>query len=110
MSFEFRPMRSLIFVDCVREEYRHRLQHWLYNTHIPDSISKFTPYCVKYAFYNALPVPPGGERFGTRRMQMTEHYWLINEMLPLVRLCRRKCCAGRACCPIRTKRSRKWPI
>ena len=32
MSFEFRPMRSLIFVDCVREEYRHRLQHWLYNT------------------------------------------------------------------------------
>lgn len=85
MSFEFRPMRSLIFVDCVREEYRHRLQHWLYNTHIPDSISKFTPYCVKYAFYNALPVPPGGERFGTRRMQMTEHYWLINEMLPEMR-------------------------
>ena len=34
MSFEFRPMRSLIFVDCVREEYRHRLQHWLYNTHL----------------------------------------------------------------------------
>lgn len=63
MSFEFRPMRSLIFVDCVREEYRHRLQHWLYNTHIPDSISKFTPYCVKYAFYNALPVPPGGRTF-----------------------------------------------
>ena len=85
VRFGARPMRSLIFVDCVREEYRHRLQHWLYNTHIPDSISKFTPYCVKYAFYNALPVPPGGERFGTRRMQMTEHYWLINEMLPEMR-------------------------
>lgn len=80
MSFEFRPMRSLIFVDCVREQYRHRLQHWLYNVHVPDSISKFTPYCMKYAFYSALPVPPEGERFGTRRMQMTEHYWLVNEM------------------------------
>lgn len=29
---------------------------------------------MKYAFYNALPTPPEGERFGTRRMQMTEHY------------------------------------
>lgn len=82
MSFEFRPMRSVIYVDCVREEYRHRLQHWLYNVHVPDSISKFTPYVMKYAFYNALPVPPQGERFGTRRMQMTEHYWLLNEMQP----------------------------
>lgn len=82
MSFEFRPMRSVIYVDCVREEYRHRLQHWLYNVHVPDSISKFTPYVMKYAFYNALPTPPEGERFGTRRMQMTEHYWLLNELTP----------------------------
>ena len=29
MPFAPRPMRSLIFVDCVREEYRHRLLHWL---------------------------------------------------------------------------------
>ena len=82
MAFEFRPMRSLIFVDCVREEYRHRLQHWLYAIHVPDSISKFGTYCNKYAFYNALPTPPEGERFGTRRMQLTEHYWLVNEMTP----------------------------
>ena len=82
MAFEYRPMRSVIFVDCVREEYRHRLLHWLYAMHVPDSISKFGPYVTKYAFYNALPVPPGGERFGTRRMQMTEHYWLMNEMTP----------------------------
>ena len=82
MSFEYRPMRSVIYVDCVREEYRHRLQHWLYSTHVPDSISKFAPYCNKYAFYNALPVPPEGERFGARRMQMTEHYWMVNEMTP----------------------------
>lgn len=80
--FEYRPMRSVIYVDCVREEYRHKLQHWLYSVHVPDSISKFGPYCNKYAFYNALPVPPQGERFGTRRMQMTEHYWLVNEMTP----------------------------
>lgn len=80
--FEYRPMRSVIYVDCVREEYRHKLQHWLYSVHVPDSISKFAPYCNKYAFYNALPVPPQGERFGTRRMQMTEHYWLINEITP----------------------------
>lgn len=82
MSFEYRPMRSLIFVDCVREEYRHRLQHWLYAIHVPDSISKFGTYCNKYAFYNALPTPPEGERFGTRRMQMTEHYWMVNEITP----------------------------
>ena len=67
MPFESRPMRSLIYVDCVREEYRHRLLHWLYAMHVPDSISKFGPYVTKYAFYNALPTPPGGERFGTRR-------------------------------------------
>jgi hypothetical protein len=79
-------MRSLIFVDCVREEYRHRLLHWLYAMHVPDSISKFGPYVQKYAFYNALPVPPEGERFGTRRMQMTEHYWLLNEMTPEMRV------------------------
>lgn len=85
MPFEYHPMRSVIYVDCVREEYRHRLQHWLYSVHVPDSISKFTPYCNKYAFYNALPVPPEGERFGTRRMQMTEHYWMVNEMLPEMR-------------------------
>jgi len=75
-------MRSIIYVDCVREEYCHRLQHWIYYTHVPDSINKFAPYCNKYTFYNALPVPPEGERFGTRRMQMTEHYWMVNEMTP----------------------------
>ena len=85
--FDYRPMRSIIFVDCVREEYRHRLQHWLYAVHIPDSISKFGPYVSKYAFYNALPVPPEGERFGTRRFQMTEHYWLTNEMAPEMSAC-----------------------
>ena len=82
MAFDYRPMRSVIYVDCVREEYRHRLQHWLYAIHIPDSISKFGPYVTKYAFYNALPTPPEGERFGTRRMQMTEHYWMVNEITP----------------------------
>ena len=80
--FEYRPMRSVIYVDCVREEYRHRLQHWLYSVHVPDSIGKFTPYCNKYTFYSALPTPPEGERFGTRRMQMTEHYWMVNELTP----------------------------
>ncbi|MFD1672001.1 hypothetical protein ACFQ5M_07835 [Agrilactobacillus yilanensis] len=82
MSFEFRPMRSVIYVDVIKEKYRPKLLHWLYGHHIQDSISKFGPYVTKYAFYNAFPVPPEGERFGTRRMQMTEHYWLINEMTP----------------------------
>jgi hypothetical protein len=86
MAVEFRPMRSIIYVDVCREEYRHRLQHWLYGHHIQDSISNFGPYVTKYAFYNALPVPPEGDRFGTRRMQMTEHYWLVNEMLPEMRV------------------------
>lgn len=82
MAFDFRLMRSLIFVDCVREEYRHKLQNWLYCTHIQDSIAKFGPYVTKYAFYNALPIPPEGKRFGARNVQMTEHYWMVNELLP----------------------------
>ncbi|MDL2295077.1 acetyl-CoA hydrolase [Ruminococcaceae bacterium OttesenSCG-928-D13] len=78
MANEFKPMRSIIFVDVVREEYRHKLLHWLHHHHVQDSISQFEPYVSKYAFYMALPTPPDGERFGTLRMQMTEHYWLLN--------------------------------
>ncbi|MCD8149391.1 MAG: acetyl-CoA hydrolase [Clostridiales bacterium] len=74
----YQPLRSLIFVDCVKEEYRHRLQHWLYYYHVPESMAKFEPWVTKYAFYNALPTPPEGERFGTYRMQLTEHYWMVN--------------------------------
>lgn len=75
-------MRSVIYVDVIKEKYRPKLLHWLYGHHIQDSISKFGPYVTKYSFYNAFPVPPEGDRFGTRRMQMTEHYWLLNEMNP----------------------------
>ena len=78
MAVEYQPMRSLIYVDVVKEEYRHRLKHWLHRYHIADSISQFGPYVNKYAFYPALPTPPEGERFGTIRMQLTEHYWMIN--------------------------------
>jgi chalcone isomerase len=80
MSLEFKPMRSLIYVDVVKEDCRHMLKHWLYKHHIPDSISQFGPYVTKYAFYPALPTPTEGDRFGTCRMQLTEHYWTINPM------------------------------
>lgn len=86
MGVEFDPMRSFIYVDVVKEEYRHKLEHWLYFHHIPESISQFEPYCTKYAFYNALPVPEGGERFGTARMQITEHSWLVNIMDPALKV------------------------
>lgn len=76
----YQPLRSLIYVDCVKEEYRHKLQHWLYYYHAPESIAKFEPWVTKYAYYNALPTPPEGERFGTYRMQLTEHYWMVNPM------------------------------
>ena len=75
---EFYPVRSIILVDLAHEDYRIKLENWLYRYHVPDSISQFGPYVSKYAFYPALPTPPGGERFGTVRMQMTEHYWLAN--------------------------------
>lgn len=78
MPIEYNPMRSLIYVDCVKEDYRVKLEHWLFCHHIPDSISQFGPYVSKYAFYSALPTPPEGERFGTIKMQLTEHYWMIN--------------------------------
>lgn len=75
---DFYPVRSLIYVDLAKEDYRIKLENWLYRYHIPDSISQFGPYVSKYAFYQALPVPEGGERMGAVRMQMTEHYWLAN--------------------------------
>ncbi|CAH0040789.1 unnamed protein product [Clonostachys rhizophaga] len=78
MSATFHPMRSLIYVSCENEDYRHKVLHWLYKTHIPESIAQFEPYVTKYSFYNALPVPKDGERFGTCNLQLTEHYFLIH--------------------------------
>jgi hypothetical protein len=65
----------LIFLRVAREEYRHRLRHWLYRCHIPDSISQFEPYVSKYAYYPAFPPPPGSEAFGAHNLALTEHYW-----------------------------------
>ena len=62
-DFKFEPMRSLIYVDCVSEDYRPKLQRWLYKVHIPDSISQFEPYVTKYAFYPSFPIPPQGVHF-----------------------------------------------
>ncbi len=78
MPIEFNPTRSFIYVDVKKEEYRHKLHHWLYYYHIPESIAKFESFCTKYQFYDALPVPPGGENFGTVKMQLTEHHWLVD--------------------------------
>lgn len=82
MAYEFNLMRSLIYVGLAKEEYRHRLEEWLYKYHVPEGISKFVPYCNKYAFYQCYPTPPEGDRFGHRKMQLTEHYWLVDEHLP----------------------------
>ncbi len=82
MAYEFNLMRSLIYVGLAKEEYRHRLEEWLYKYHVPESISKFVPYCNKYAFYQCYPTPPEGDRFGHRKMQLTEHYWLVDEHMP----------------------------
>lgn len=82
MAFDFKIMRSLIYVGLAKEEYRPRLMHWLYYHHVPESISKLAPYCSKYAFYQAYPTPPEGVRFGARTLQLTEHYWLVDEHLP----------------------------
>ena len=81
-DFKFEPMRSLIYVDCAREDYRPKLQRWLYKTHIPDSIGQFEPYVTKYAFYPSFPMPPQGDRFGYARMQLTEHHWLVSDLDP----------------------------
>ncbi|MEI3339967.1 MAG: hypothetical protein V8R80_08505 [Eubacterium sp.] len=81
-DFKFEPMRSLIYVDCAKEDYRPNLQRWLYKTHVPDSISQFEPYVTKYAFYPSFPIPPEGDRFGYARMQLTEHHWLVSDLDP----------------------------
>lgn len=74
-TLPYQPMRSLLYVDLGKEEYRVKLEHFLYKTHIPESISIFEPYVTKYAFYQALPVPEGAAPYGPIRMQLTEHYW-----------------------------------
>lgn len=77
MGIEFNPMRSMIFTDVAKEEYRHKLLKW-HMLHVEDSIAQFEPYVTKYAFYQALPVPPEGERFGAARFHLCEHHWLCN--------------------------------
>lgn len=79
---EFNLMRSVLYVDVIKEQYRPKMIHWLYRHHVSDSMSQFMPYVTKYAFYNALPTPPQGDLFGTNRMQLTEHYWLVNPLTP----------------------------
>ena len=86
MKIEFEPLRSLIYINVAKEDYRHKLQNWLYRTHVPESIAQFEPYVTKYAFYSALPVPPDGKRFGTYNFQLTEHHWLLNPMNPILNI------------------------
>jgi hypothetical protein len=85
MAYEFNPKRSLIFVRVAKEEYRHKLRHWLYQYHIPNSISQFEPYVSKYAFYAALPTPPGGDDYGAHNNHLAEHYWLVSNFDARVR-------------------------
>ena len=47
---EFYPVRSLIYVDLAHEDYRIKLENWLYRYHIPDSISQFGPYVSNMHF------------------------------------------------------------
>lgn len=75
---EFRPMRSFILQNIRSDNDRPKMLRWLYKQHVPESISQFMPYCTKYATYHALPVPDGGQDFGTYNAWMTEHYWLFN--------------------------------
>ncbi len=81
-DFKFEPMRSLIYVNVAKEDYRPNLQRWLYKTHVPESISQFEPYVTKYAFYPSFPCPPEGDRFGYAKMQLTEHHWLVSDLDP----------------------------
>lgn len=79
-TIEFNPMRSIIFVHCAKEKFRHKLQHWQYYHHVQESMAQFGPYVSKYTYYWALPVPEDGERFGTRNYNIAEHYWMVNPM------------------------------
>jgi hypothetical protein len=85
MAFDFNPVRSLIFIRVAREEYRHKLRHWMQRYHIAESMAQFDPYVSKYAYYPALPVPSGGEKFGAHNFQLTEHYWLVSDFDPHVK-------------------------
>ncbi len=75
---KFQPMRSIIMVSVRDDSDLPAAYRWLYKDHVADSISQFEPYVTKYATYRALPVPKGGNDFGTYNWIMTEHYWLIN--------------------------------
>ena len=82
MAFDFNLYRSLIYVGLSKEEYRVKLNHWLYKYHLNESLSNFGPYCTQYSYYPCFPTPEEGDRFGSRKMQMTEHYWLVDEHMP----------------------------
>lgn len=78
VAIPFEPTRSFIMVSVRDDSDLPAAYRWLYKDHVDDSISQFEPYVTRYATYRALPVPPGGEDFGTYNWIMTEHYWLIN--------------------------------
>ena len=75
---KWQPMRSSLMVSVRDDSDLPAAYRWLYKHHVADSISQFAPYVTKYATYRALPIPPGGEEFGTYNFIMTEHYWLID--------------------------------
>lgn len=75
---KWQPMRSSIMVSVRDDNDLPAAYRWLYKHHVNDSISQFAPYVTKYATYRALPVPGGGEDFGSYNFIMTEHYWLID--------------------------------
>ena len=66
MAVSYQPMRSLIYVDVVKEDYRHKLKHWLHRYHIADSISQFGPYV------NQIRLLPGPSH-PARRRKIRDH-------------------------------------
>lgn len=73
-----RPMRSILMVSVKDDSCLPKAYRWLYEHHVPESISQFAPYVTQYATYRALPLPEGAKDFGAYNWIMTEHYWLMN--------------------------------
>ena len=38
----YQPLRSLIYVDCVKEEYRHKIAALAYYYHAPEALQNLS--------------------------------------------------------------------
>lgn len=68
-------IRSYLVLNLSSWDYLPLMDRWLYKDHAMETMNQVGPILTRYATYNAVPPPQGGEDFGYYNWRMTEHWW-----------------------------------